>query len=153
MDVSRSNPFKNGKDGLLASGQIELVEGDGCKGCSQSGSYTAIHVGVAAPMPQDLVDQLAPTGRMVIPVGPDGGDQSLYQLDKDLQGNVTRSRIVGVRHVTLREVDSEGDNDDGDDSDRVKDDKDSEEKRFEVRVGGEECNRQSCYPRLASSEV
>ena len=103
------------------------MEGDGCKGWSQSGPYTAIHVGVAAPMPQDLVDQLAPVGGMVIPVGPDGGDQSLYQVDKDLQANVTRSRIVGVRYVTLREVDSEGDYDYGDDSDRDdRDDKDSD---------------------------
>ena len=61
VDVSRSNPSKDGKDGLLGSGQIELVEGDGCKGWSQSGPYTAIHVGVAAPMPQDLVVQLART--------------------------------------------------------------------------------------------
>ena len=130
VDVSRSNPSKDGKDGLLTSGQIELVEGDGRKGWSQSGPYTAIHVGAAAPMSQD---QLAPVGRMVIPVGPDGGDQSLYQVDKGLQGNVMRSRIVGVRYVPLREVDSEGDNDDGDDSDRGDKDSDGEDLPVSVR--------------------
>ena len=102
VDMSRNNITKDGKDGLLGSGQIELVVGDGRKGWPQSGPYTAIHVGAAAPtLPQDLVDQLAPGGRMVIPVGPDGGDQSLDQVDKDMQGQVTRSRLFGVRYVPL----------------------------------------------------
>ena len=38
-------------------------------GAADRGPYNAIHVGAAAAtMPQDLVDQLADNGRMVIPV-------------------------------------------------------------------------------------
>ena len=38
---------------------------------------------------------------MVIPVGPDGGDQSLDQIDKGMDGKVTRSTLFGVRYVPL----------------------------------------------------
>jgi len=59
------------------------------------GPYDAIHVGAAAPtLPQDLIDQLGSPGRMFIPVGT--SMQYIEQVDKDENGNVSTTRIMGV---------------------------------------------------------
>ncbi len=58
------------------------------------------HRGAAAPkMPQMLVEQLKAPGRMFIPVGPDGGSQAIWQVDKDDKGKVTKQRLFDVRYV------------------------------------------------------
>lgn len=55
--------------------------GDGRQGHSDEAPYNAIHVGAAAPtLPQALVDQLAPGGRLIIPIGPEGANQNLEQV-------------------------------------------------------------------------
>lgn len=55
--------------------------GDGRKGYEQDGPYDAIHVGAAAPeVPTALVAQLRPSGRLIVPVGPEGRDQEFLQV-------------------------------------------------------------------------
>lgn len=87
---------------LLKSGKIILIEGDGRAGYPAKGPYDAIHVGAAAPeVPQTLIDQLKEGGRMICPVGPAGDTQHLEQFDKKQNGEVVRTRLMGVMYVPL----------------------------------------------------
>ncbi|KAF7986365.1 hypothetical protein HWV62_35380 [Athelia sp. TMB] len=102
VDFSVENLKKDGLGPALASGAITLVAGDGRQGYARGGPYSAIHVGAAAPaVPAALVAQLARPGRMFVPVGPDGGAQVVMQVDKDADGAVTETRLMGVRYVPL----------------------------------------------------
>ncbi|CAI7842140.1 unnamed protein product [Closterium sp. NIES-54] len=85
---------------LMDGGQLSIHEADGRHGYPDAGPYDAIHVGAAAPeLPQALVDQLKPGGRMVIPVG--RFMQDLEVIDKGADGTVTRTTAMGVRYVPL----------------------------------------------------
>ena len=80
--------------------RLELV--DGWDGLEALGPYDAIHVGAAAErLPTALVSQLARGGRMVVPVGPEGGVQELVQVDVDRDGRAQSRSLMGVRYVPL----------------------------------------------------
>ncbi|MCP9264835.1 Protein-L-isoaspartate(D-aspartate) O-methyltransferase [Dirofilaria immitis] len=101
VDDSKRNIKKHHED-LLTDRRIILVKGDGRKGYEKEAPYTAIHVGAAAPeIPTELIKQLAKGGRMLIPVGPEGGPQRFVQVDKDTNGNVTQKNLMGVSYVPL----------------------------------------------------
>jgi protein-L-isoaspartate(D-aspartate) O-methyltransferase len=53
-------------------------------------------------VPEPLVKQLKPGGRMVIPVGR-RGDQQLTVVEKDARGRVSRRALFKVRFVPLKE--------------------------------------------------
>ncbi|CAG9532448.1 unnamed protein product [Cercopithifilaria johnstoni] len=101
VDDSRRNIRKHHED-LLTDRRIILVKGDGRKGYEKEAPYNAIHVGAAAPeIPIQLIEQLAKGGRMLIPVGPEGGRQRFVQVDKDVNGNVTQKKLMDVIYVPL----------------------------------------------------
>jgi protein-L-isoaspartate(D-aspartate) O-methyltransferase len=79
---------------------VEVRCGDGYRGWPEKAPFDVILV-AAAPdhIPEPLVKQLAPGGRMVIPVG--RGDQELIVIEKDMRGKVTRRDALPVRFVPM----------------------------------------------------
>lgn len=66
---------------MLQSGIMQIIQGDGRKGYKDQAPYDAIHVGAAAPTePVELINQLAKGGRLIVPVGPEGGSQYMHQV-------------------------------------------------------------------------
>ena len=64
--------------------------------------YDAIIV-TAAPdhLPQPLVQQLAPGGRLVIPIGPQGSYQTLWLFEKGTDGQLQATNLGPVLFVPL----------------------------------------------------
>jgi protein-L-isoaspartate(D-aspartate) O-methyltransferase len=79
--------------------EIHVRQGDGYYGWPEAAPFDAIIV-TAAPdhLPAPLADQLAEGGRLVIPIGPRGLYQSLWQFVKE-QGELTAYDMGGVRFV------------------------------------------------------
>lgn len=97
---SIKNVEKSAAAPLLKEGSLSLHVGDGRKGWPEHAPYDAIHVGAAAAdVPQDLVDQLKPGGRMVIPVGT--FFQDLKVIDKKMDGSISVRSETSVRYVPL----------------------------------------------------
>ena len=74
--------------------------GDGYRGWPERAPFDIIVV-AAAPdhVPQALVDQLAPGGRLVIPVG--DNSQKLLLIEKDLHGAVQHRDVLPVKFVPM----------------------------------------------------
>jgi len=81
---------------------VEVRIGDGYKGWPEAAPFDGIVV-TAAPdhVPQPLVDQLKPGGRMVIPVGPQIFGQNLLLITKGTDGKTITRRTLPVRFVPL----------------------------------------------------
>jgi protein-L-isoaspartate(D-aspartate) O-methyltransferase len=81
---------------------VEFHTGDGAAGCPERAPFDAIMVTAAARnVPPALIDQLAPGGRMVIPIGADPLAQDLFLIEKDQSGGVHRRRLFPVAFVPL----------------------------------------------------
>jgi len=82
--------------------QVHVRIGDGYEGWSEAAPFDRIIVTCAPDeIPQPLTDQLAPGGRMVIPVGEPHRTQYLVEVKKDKKGRLTRTRHYPVRFVPM----------------------------------------------------
>jgi len=86
----------------LGYGNIEVRLGDGYQGWPEKAPFDGIVVTAAVPsVPQALVEQLKPGGRLVIPVGGQGDVQVLKLLTKRADGGCDEKRVLPVRFVPL----------------------------------------------------
>jgi protein-L-isoaspartate(D-aspartate) O-methyltransferase len=82
-------------------GQVTVVVGDGTLGVPDDAPYQGIVVAAASPqVPWPLVEQLAPGGRLVHPVGP-GGREQVTAFHKEAGRLVTDARLTRAYFVPL----------------------------------------------------
>ena len=76
--------------------------GDGYQGWVEHAPFDGIMV-TAAPreVPQPLIDQIRPGGRLVVPVGGQALGQSLLLIEKQPDGKIVRRNVLAVRFVPL----------------------------------------------------
>lgn len=90
------------RDRLVSLGfdRIHFLMGDGNRGWPEEAPFDGIIVTAAPPgVPEELIDQLAPGGRLVIPVGRWSQELRVYRKDND--GSVSRKTLFPVRFVPL----------------------------------------------------
>lgn len=81
---------------------VTVLAGDGSLGLPEQAPFDAVNVAAAAwpDVPEALVDQLAPRGRLVAPVGGEG--QRLMLLERSADGaELRRTPLEPVRFVPL----------------------------------------------------
>jgi protein-L-isoaspartate(D-aspartate) O-methyltransferase len=96
VEVARERLSRLGYD------NVEIVEGDGTRGCRDHAPFDAILAAASGShVPRPLVEQLAPNGRIVMPVGEPGWVQELVKVTKQEDGILKQENLGGVRFVPL----------------------------------------------------
>jgi len=85
----------------LGYAQVTVRAGDGNLGWPEEAPFDGIIVTAAGPVPPALLEQLAPGGRLVIPVGSTGSDQQLTIITRREDGSLARDEKLPVRFVPL----------------------------------------------------
>jgi len=80
---------------------VEVRIGDGNRGWPEAAPFDAIIVTAGGSLPPALIEQLAPGGRLVIPLDTPLGHQDLTLFEKLPDGTVHRRSILPVRFVPL----------------------------------------------------
>lgn len=80
---------------------VEVRIGDGNRGWPEAAPFDAIIVTAGGSLPPALIDQLAPGGRLLIPLDTPLGHQDLTMFEKLPDGTVRSRSILPVRFVPL----------------------------------------------------
>lgn len=103
--VERLEPLYSSAKKRLQSMGLDRVHfrlGDGWQGWPEFGPYDRIIVTAAAPVvPAALLDQLAPGGVLIIPIGGEGEVQELVRISFNESGNTESEILEYVRFVPL----------------------------------------------------
>jgi protein-L-isoaspartate(D-aspartate) O-methyltransferase len=87
--------------GRLGCPNVEMRIGDGSRGWPEHAPFEKILVAAAADrVPQALVEQLRPGGRIVLPLGGDEA-QMLTVVDKDDRGRISHHPMLAVQFSRL----------------------------------------------------
>ena len=87
----------------LGFDNVEVAVADGSQGWPASAPYDLILVACAAPeLPSALVDQLAPEGRLVIPLGSAADEHQDLRIYERHDGDLSSRSLFPVRFVPLR---------------------------------------------------
>lgn len=79
---------------------VEVKIGDGYQGWPDHQPFDAVLVTAAIDhLPQPLIEQLKPNGRLVIPLGGESEQQKLLVVEKDRESNVFKREVIPVRFV------------------------------------------------------
>jgi len=86
----------------LGFANVTVRHGDGYKGWPEQAPFEAIMLTAAPPeVPQALLDQLKPGGRLIAPVGRTVFSQDLILIEKTGDGKLKRRSIFPVRFVPM----------------------------------------------------
>jgi len=86
----------------LGYSNVLIVEGDGTRGCPDEAPFDAILAAASGShVPSALIAQLAPNGRIVMPLGEPGLPQELVKVTKQDDGILVQENLGGVRFVPL----------------------------------------------------
>jgi protein-L-isoaspartate(D-aspartate) O-methyltransferase len=96
VEVARERLDRLGYD------NVEVIEGDGTKGCPGQAPFDAIVAAASGShVPKAFLDQLSDGGRIVMPVGNPGWVQELIKVTKRADGTTSQENLGGVRFVPL----------------------------------------------------
>jgi protein-L-isoaspartate(D-aspartate) O-methyltransferase len=96
VEVARERLRRLGYD------NVEIVEGDGTKGYPNHAPFDAILAAASGShVPKALIEQIAPGGSIVMPIGEPGWAQKLVRVTKADDGSLQQSDLGGVRFVPL----------------------------------------------------
>ena len=86
----------------LGYANVEIVEGDGTRGWPDEAPYDAVLAAASGShVPESLIAQLVPGGRLIIPLGEPGWAQELVKVTRLTDGSLKRENLGGVRFVPL----------------------------------------------------
>jgi len=92
----------------LGIGNVRFRHDDGFRGWPGQAPFDSIIVTAApANIPEKLLEQLGPGGRLVVPVGPTGGIQRLYRITRTSSG-FNKEKLGSVSFVPMLEGKEKG---------------------------------------------